>query len=245
MKPDAKTPDGTTALMLAARDLAKVKLLIERGADVSARAATGVDALMVAARYRGNSDVVRLLLSRGAKPNPEKGSDVRNMATPIFLGVMAGDISTVAMLIDAGAKVGERMKILGRFMQSPVLYAVSGDSAMVELLISKGADANELDDDRIPLLSWAVIGNHPNVVQLLLSKGANVNQVDNKGMTPLLYAASIDFGDTAVLEKLMAAGAELSIRNKEGLTALDLAKNYHHPRIAELLTKKSASAGRN
>jgi ankyrin repeat protein len=58
-------------------------------------------------------------------------------------------------------------------------------------------------------------------------------------MTPLLYAASIDYGDTAVLEQLLAAGADVSAKNKEGLTALDLARNYSHQRIADLLAKKA------
>src|SRR5262249_54817918 len=62
MKPDASSTGGTTALMFAARDIEKVKLLIERGANVNARAATGVTVLTVASRYRGNSEVVRLLL---------------------------------------------------------------------------------------------------------------------------------------------------------------------------------------
>src|SRR3954451_4409004 len=46
MKPNAKTSKGTTALMLAARDPAKVKLLLERGAEADARAESGVTALV-------------------------------------------------------------------------------------------------------------------------------------------------------------------------------------------------------
>src|SRR5262249_23630789 len=91
MGPHAKTAGGTTALMLAARDLEKVKLLLDRGADVNARAATGLTSLMVAARYRDNAEVVRLLLRKGAKPNADKGVEVRYDATALFFAVMAGD----------------------------------------------------------------------------------------------------------------------------------------------------------
>ena len=55
-----------------------------------------------------------------------------------------------------------------------------------------------------------------------------------------MYAASIDFGDTAVVEKLIAAGADLKAKNKEGLTAVDLAKNYNYATLANLLASKAA-----
>jgi ankyrin repeat protein len=239
MKPDSKTAAGTTALMFAARDIEKVKLLTERGADVNARAATGVTALMVAARYRGNVETVRLLLKKGAKPNADKGVEVRNDATALFFAVMAGDVQTAGALLEAGARLGDRMKILGRFAQSPMMYAVFLEPAMVEYLISKGVNPNEVDDDKISPLSWATIANNVRMVQSLLARGAQVNHVDNFGMTPLLYAASIDFGDTAVLEKLIAAGADVSAKNKEGLTALDLAKSYRHQAMASLLAGKT------
>src|SRR5262249_21624729 len=54
------------------------------------------------------------------------------------------------------------------------------------------------------------------------------------------HAASIDFGDTAVMEKLLAAGADLKTKNKQGLTALDLARNYNHANMVSLLTGKIA-----
>ncbi len=242
MKANAKTAEGTTALMMAARDLEKVKLLIERGADVNARAMTGITPLIVAARYRGNVEVVRLLLKKGARPNADKGVEVRNDASALFFAVMAGDVQMAQALLDAGARLGDRMKILGLIMTSPLAYATfNGDSSMVEYLIGRGANPNEVDDDGISVLSWAAINNQLSIVQALLTRGAQVNHVDKFGMTPLLYAASIDFGDTAVLEKLIAAGADLKAKNKQGLTALELAKSYHHTRLASLLGERTAS----
>jgi ankyrin repeat protein len=241
MNPNAKTAEGTTALMLAARDLEKAQLLLDRGADVNASAATGFTPLMVAARYRGNAEVVRLFLRKGAKPNVDKGIEVRNDATALFFAVVAGDAQMVETLLGAGARLTDRMKLLGYITTSPLLYAaLGGDSGMVEYLISKGADPNEVDDDGISVLGWATINNHVDVAQALLARGAQVNYVDKLGMTPLLYAASINFGDTAMMEKLIAAGGDLKAKDKQGLTALDLAKNYNHTRMASLLAGKVA-----
>jgi ankyrin repeat protein len=242
MKAGAQTKEGTTALMIAARDIEKVKLLVERGADVNARAATGLTATMVAARYRGNAEVVRFLLKNGARASAEREPEVRNDTSALFLAVMAGDVETVDVLVGAGARIGAKMRLLGRIVTSPLLYATfAGDSAMVDYLIGKGADPNEADEDRTSILAWAAINNHADTVDLLLRRGAKVNHVDSRGMTPLLYAASIDYGDTVVIEKLIAAGADLKTKTAEGLTAFDLAKNYRHESIADLLARKIAA----
>lgn len=58
----------------------------------------------------------------------------------------------------------------------------------------------------------------------LIARGANVNAVDNNGMTPLMYAASIDFGDSAMIDLLVKSGAKREARIKEGLTAVELAR---------------------
>jgi ankyrin repeat protein len=240
MKPGATTAAGTTALMLAVRDLEKVKLLVGRGADVNARAQSGFTALMVAARYRGNDEVIRFLLRSGAKPNAEEGKEVRYNASALFFGVMSGDVQIVRTLVEAGARTGSKMKLLGRFPLSPIGYAVvAGDSAMVEYLLSKGANPNELDDDQMSLLDWAAVNGRVSTAEVLLSRGARVNHVDKYGMTALLYAASIDYGDTAMIEKLIAAGADLKATNKKGQTALDLARAYNHSRIAAALAART------
>ena len=240
MSPDAKTAAGTTALMLAARDPEKVKLLLARGADVNARATTGITALMVAARYRGNAEVVRLLLQKGAKPNAD--GEVRNDSSAFFFAVIAGDVQTAQVLLAAGAKLDHKMKILGFAPVTP-LIAITGnnDAAMTEFLLSKGANPNEGDGDNITPLAWAVIANRAEVMQALLKGGADINHVDKLGMTPLLYAASIDFGDTVMLEKLIAAGADVKAKNKQGQMALDLARAFNYAKAASLLSNKIAA----
>jgi N-acyl-D-amino-acid deacylase len=242
VKPDAKTSEGTTMLMLAARDIQKVRLLVARGADVNARANSGITPLMIASRFRGNAEVIRLLLKNGAKPNAGPATEVRNEASAPFYAVTAGDVATVSTLVNAGAPANPRMKILGIFPFSSLATAsVVGDLPMVEYLISKGANPNDVDNDQMTALHWATLTNHAKVVDHLLLHGAKVNHTDTHGMTPLLYAASVNFGDTSVLERLLAARADLNAKNKEGLTALDLAKKYNHTKAAILLAGRVAS----
>jgi ankyrin repeat protein len=242
LKPDASTAGGTTALMLAGRDIEKVRLLIERGANVNARASTGVTPLIVAAKYYGNSETVRLLLQKGARPNADNGVEVRYNATALFLAVAAGDIESAGALLNAGARLGDKTTVIGVFKVSPFNFSVfGGDSNVVKYLVSRGADPNEVDDDRISVLQWATLTNQVEVLDSLLARGAKVNHVDSYGMTPLLYAASIDFGDTEIMRMLIAAGADLNVKNKQGQTAVELARTYRHQSMAEVLAAKSVS----
>jgi hypothetical protein len=64
---NSKTPNGTTLLMMAAHDPAKVRLLLARKADVKSRSRSGTDALTIATTYRGTATVLQLLLDAGGR----------------------------------------------------------------------------------------------------------------------------------------------------------------------------------
>ena len=82
--------------------------------------------------------------------------------------------------------------------------------------------------------------NRVDLARLAIQRGADVNHVDKKGMKPLLYAASIDFGDSAMVELLLKSGARTDARTKEGLTALDLARKYQHTHLVASLARASS-----
>jgi len=241
MSPNSKTAGGTTALMLAAGDPEKVKILLDRGARVDERANSGFTALMVASRYRGNAQTLKLLLARGARPVAGADIKVTNEMSATFIAAATSDVDMVEALTNAGGTVNTRAQVLGVFYATPLLYATFLDDApMVTLLLKKGADPNEVDSDGVSTLSSSVISNHPDITRMLIRAGAQVNRVDPLGMTPLLYAASIDFGDTAAIEALMTAGADIRQKDKQGRTALELAEVYKHSVAANLLRGRTA-----
>jgi uncharacterized protein len=69
-------------------------------------------------------------------------------------------------------------------------------------------------------LDWAVLSNHADGVKALIAGGAKVNVVDAFGYTPLLYAATVDFGNADTVKPLLQAGADPSIKSKDGKTAI-------------------------
>jgi ankyrin repeat protein len=231
LDPNSKTPEGTTLLMMAAPDVEKMKILIDHGADVRAKAQSGYTALMVTTTYFGSSPSVRLLLDHGAEANPGKGATFD--ASPLFLAAMSGDRDSVALLLAKGADPNQKMDIIGMFPTSPLLGVVTfGFSEVAQALVKGGANIHETDGDGMTALHWAVVGHQPEVVKALLDAGADVNAVDHFGYTPLLYAATIDFGDSATATVLLKAGADPNIKDKMGETALTQARDYPYLRAA-------------
>ena len=224
LDPNTKTEKGTTLLMAAVLDPEKVRLLIARGANVKARGASGADALTVAASYRGTGASIQLLLDAGAEPEPPKEVRVRN--APLTLASMTGDLDNVKLLLAHGAHASE----------SALSQAVTfGYADVVRTLIAAGANTELVDHNGINLLHWAAITNRPSVITALVQARVPINAADDFGFTPLMYAATIDFGDTAVLSELLKAGADRTIRNDDQRTPLEQARHFKHARMEALL----------
>ena len=64
------------------------------------------------------------------------------------------------------------------------------------------------------------------VAKALLAGGADVNAIDRFGYTPLLYAATIDFGDADAATALLDPSADPNVKEKTGKTALAPAQDY-------------------
>src|SRR5688572_10071599 len=239
LNPNAATKSGgTTALMAAAPDAEKMKLLIDRGANVNARAQTRFSALMVAAQYQDSTAAINLLLDRGAAVGaPAEGAPVFN-ANPFFLASYAGNASVLKRLQDAGAKIDDPMTLIGTSRTTPLLGAYKfGDTEVARTLFELGTPLEFADGNGITMLGRAALNNEVAMAKALIERGANVNVVDKQGMTPLLWAASMDFGDPAMIELLLKSGAKADAKNKDGLTALDLARKYGHAEVIPALTK--------
>ena len=67
--PNVTNDAKATALMWAATDLAKTRVLLAHGADVNAVSTDFRTALIAAAGRPGGASVVKLLLDHGANPN--------------------------------------------------------------------------------------------------------------------------------------------------------------------------------
>ena len=212
---NATNQAGATALLRAATSEGNTRLLVAKGADVKARSRTGNTALILAARQSGNSRTVKYLLDQGVDAN------AMNLfgATALMSAAAAADMDSVRLLLDRGADLnlrpdpGTKEFFWGGF-RTPIMWAAfQGDEALVRLLLARGAKVN----DQVELggaLGQAAWGGHAGVGRLLLDAGAQVDQRDLvANYTPLHWAASSELASPAVVELLLAHGADA---NAEG-----------------------------
>ncbi|HTG75463.1 MAG TPA: ankyrin repeat domain-containing protein, partial [Terriglobia bacterium] len=225
---NAKTSNGTTLLMMAAPDAAKVRLLIARGGNVKARGTSGHDALTIASAYRGTTASLRVLLDAGADASPP--DDVHVRRPPLVFAAMAGDAANVKLLLDRGADPSE---------YAPLPEAITfGHTDVVRILIHAGADTGLKESSGVNLMHWATITGRAGVIPLLAKAGVPVNDPDKAGFTPLMYAATIDFGETATLRALLGAGADRTMKNPEGRNALEQARYLKNGAIEAELKRR-------
>jgi ankyrin repeat protein len=224
LDPASKTDAGTTLLMMAAPDDEKVRLLLSRGVDPKARATSGIDALPIAAAQFGTSSAIARLLDAGAEVRvPE---NVRVRRTPLVLAAMAGDNDTVRLLLSRGLAPSEEA------LSEAVTF---GHADVVRTLVEAGVNVQLTESSGVNLLHWATITNRAAVIPVLARAGVPVNAVDDNGFTPLMYAATVDVGDTETLKALLASGADRRIKNDDRRTPIEQARHYKHTRIVEAL----------
>jgi ankyrin repeat protein len=255
------TPGGLTPLLYAARDgrTEIARMLIAAGAKVNLADANKISPLLMAIT-NNQPDAADLLIESGAEINAADfwgrtplwaAVEMRNVEysrsgehnvdrTRLF--------KLITTLLDRGADPNARTAEVPptrRFLlglgdlswvdftgQTPFLRAaLSGDVAVMKLLLEKGADpAIATNSGTTPLMAaaginWVVaqtftedLPTQLEAVKLCLEKGADINATNSMGLTPVFGAANR--GADNILEFLVAHGARLDVKDKEGRTPM-------------------------
>ena len=143
-----------------------------------------------------------------------------------FAAVLNGRHGEVARYISRGrANPAWKHGEVGSGMSALDHAAYLGHVRIAELLLDNGWDweARNYLGGR-PLHCCAAAGNgHVEMIQLLVNRGAMLDSQDNLKNTPLHYAAGE--GHAAAVRLLLSLGADRTIKNGDGKTAEDLAKD--------------------
>jgi uncharacterized protein len=106
---------------------------------------------------------------------------------------------------------------------------------VIRYLLGRGVAVNETDKNGVTPLHRAVRFRSPAAVKELIARGADINVVDKKTRSTPLHRAVTSTGapktsgktDCAIeiIKLLLAHGADPHIKNKNGKTPIDYAKN--------------------
>src|ERR1051325_1989765 len=135
---------------------------------------------------------------------------------------MRGHFTEVRQVLDSGGTVDERDSA-GR---TPLFSAIqSGDLGIVTELIDRGASVNAKDSGLKTPLHFAASEYKPQLVDLLMRSGAEVDAQDSDGNSPLSDAVFYSKGRGDVIWLLFNRGADKRLKNRHGVSPLDLANS--------------------
>lgn len=232
---------GVTPLMLAARAASAeaAAALLARRADANARSRKGSTALELAAAA-GARECARVLLDAGAEP------DVLNAEglTPLAEAAQNGNEAVVRELLARRADVNlaqmasSHEVVDGQY--SPLqVAAMNGHVQCVRTLLEGGAQINCNNARGQTPLMCAAIYHRQEVVAVLLVQRADANLTRHPfGHTALLHAAQN--GNVAIVQALLAGGAQVGKFRNDGATPLFIAAAYGHASVAEMLVAHGA-----
>lgn len=144
--------NGLSALQLAAKSASidVVKAIVERGgAEINSRAEF-FDSPLGRAAERGDPEIVKYLLSKGAYPNTR---DLR-LGTPLIRAMYSANEAVVTLLLASGANINDQYR--DGVGPTPLIVAAQrGNTKMVKLLLSRGANRDIRDFAKRTALDYA------------------------------------------------------------------------------------------
>jgi ankyrin repeat protein len=210
-----------------------ITLLLEAGADPKKD-----DQAIIAAAMSSETEMVRLLLERGANPNAE----LKSTGTALGYAVMVGaPIPLVQLLLNDGA---DPLRAINRklpFGASALTLAVTSKNKEAVDAILATLKPGELSEARHFEVFHSLMNGDPAYVRRALDSGFKVNAKGAAGftsVTPLMMAAKS--ATPEIVAMLLEAGADVKASDEAGFTALHTVAEWGRTEQVALLLKNGA-----
>lgn len=171
-----------------------------------------------------DAKAVRALLERGFDPNTVDPSGRHGL----FIALQDGSLKVAAVLVDWPKTQVEWRSAKD---ESPLMMAAfKGHTEMVRKLVARDADVNKTGWTP---LHYAATKGHLEIMQILLDEHAYIDAESPNKTTPLMMAAK--YGTLEAVKLLLESGADPTLRNELGLTAIDFAHQANRQDAAALI----------
>lgn len=176
-----------------------------------------------------NAPAITALLHRGFDPNTRNAKGQPGL----LLALQGNSPKAAAALIAAkGLKVEERN---AKDESALMLAALRGNLPAARALIALDADVNKTGWTPLHYAATCTTPDAKAMVALLLEEHAYIDAASPNGTTPLMMA--VRYGAADVARLLVDEGADPTLKNELGLTALDFARQADRADMVELLTQ--------
>lgn len=243
-----------------------IPLLVKAGADINAQNSEENTALHLAC-YEGKTNAVQSLINLKADTNlinafPESPLVVAYMCR---YKVKPKKDEIIKLLISAGADINVKTEYGNTLLMDALR---NEELTIASRLITSKSDLDSQNDKKATALHFAAEKNQMSQLKKILDRGANPNIQDIDGSTPLMcalsnyhndaarmliqYKAAVDIQDNNGNTPLMLAiskrshlakqicemSTNISIKNKSGLSALDIANNMLNHELISMIESK-------
>lgn len=179
--------------------------------------------LLISNIQSGKTKTVLKLLDEGEDANARGSSDFSPLMQTLFCYRNDSAAAKITeKLLEKGADVNYKNSI----GDTPLLFAARyGNLKIVKKLIEAGAEVNAVNNtNNLNAFHIAILFKNYDIAEYLLSKGSDVNnRAASNGTTPLINLAKQNPHGVMTLKiprKIMEAGADVNIKDKEGKGAL-------------------------
>jgi len=199
----------------------------------------------------GSYETLTFLLEKGVSPNLLRLSQTNGMGnSPLHEAIMFFNdnpdayIKVIRKLFEHGAYVnitdmvahdnGYDVREIGLLN---LVVALGLPSEVMQILFDADIDINEFNQG-ITALRDAASRGYPDIISELISHGVKVNSITENGRTALHRAAC--FGEIKAAQALVDFGAAIALKDSDGLTAAELAKQEGHDELYAYLSEFDA-----
>lgn len=233
MHVDARDDHDRTPLACASEsphgDVSVVLFLIESGADVNASINGAETNVLGLAACSGSLDKVQLLIESGANIHFASENGYTVLTNIIY---KLHDDERLVPMIELLTKLGADTDCETSYGESPLsVSSCFGRFDAVRALLDAGADPSPLQWTN--LMKAAALGTIDEVEQLLINDRSSIHERDRWERTPWLLACVA--GDIDKAKRILAAGADLTDRERMGPAALGICASKGHSELLSWL----------